>query len=212
MNEALLDTVRERASVGETEPAGEICGRQSARQLHEGEGVAPRLGEDPGLHLLVERTGNRRFQEHAGLVRREPLDQEFREPLKQLLDPEFAHGEHKPHPFRQEPASHEREGLRGHLVQPLRVVDDTHEWLLLRGVRQKAQDRQAYEEALRWRAVAQAESCPQRVALRFRQRRETVEQGCAQGVQTSERELHLRLDARRPADPASRGSHRYVPQ
>ena len=40
---------RERAGVGESEPAGEICGRQPARQLHGASGL-PASGEDPGFH------------------------------------------------------------------------------------------------------------------------------------------------------------------
>ena len=208
----MLDAARQRARVGESEPARELRRRQSARQLHEGEGVAACLVEDPGLHLLVERAGDRRVQQQSGVVGREPLDQELREPLEHLLVAELAHREHKPHPLRQEPARHERERLRGHLVQPLRVVDDAHERLLLGGVGQKAQDRQAHEEALRWRSGAQAERRAQRVALRARQRPETAEQGRAQRVQAGEGELHLGLDARRPGDLASPCSCRQVPQ
>src|SRR5690242_20422353 len=41
---------------------------------------------------------------------------------------------------------------------------------------------------------------------------EMPEHRCAQLVQTGERELHLRLHARRPSDPASRGGLRQMPQ
>ena len=212
LNEALLDAARQRPRVGEPEPARELGRRQPARQLHQSEGVAACLVEDPGLHLLVERAGNRRVQQQPGVVGREPLDQELRELLEHVLVADVAHREHEPHPLGQESARHERERLRRHLVEPLRVVDDAHERLLLGGVGQEAQDRQADEEALRWRSAAQAERRAQRVALRARQRPETAEQGRAQRVQAGEGELHLGLDARRPDDLASPCSRRHVPQ
>ena len=59
-----------RASVGEPEPARELRRRQSARQLDQRERVAARLVEDPGLHPLVERPGDRRVQQHARRRRR----------------------------------------------------------------------------------------------------------------------------------------------
>ena len=191
--------VNGRAS-GNPNPPASSAGVSPRGSSHESEGVAAGLVEDPGLHLLVERAGDRRVQQQSGVVGREPLDQELRESLERLLVAEVAHREHKSHPLRQEPSRHERERLRGHLVEPLRVVDDAHERLLLGGVGQQAQDRQADEEALRRRSGAHAERRAQRVALRARQRPETAEQGRAQRVQAGEGKLHLGLDARRRGD------------
>jgi hypothetical protein len=110
------------------------------------------------------------------------------------------------------PARDERQRLRGHPVEPLRVVDDAHERLLFGGVGQQAQDRQPDEEAIRRRSGTQAKRRVQRVALRAWQMPATVEHGCAQRVQAGECELHLGLDACRPGDPASPRASRQVPQ
>ena len=211
LEEAVLDAARQRARVGEPEPARELRRRQSARQLDQRERVAAGLAEDPGLHPLVERPGDRRVQQQPGVVGGQPLDHELRQPLEHVLVAGLAQREHQSDPLRQEPARHERERLRGHPVEPLRVVDDAHERLLLGGVGHQAQDRQSDEEAIRWRSVAQAERRAQRVALRARQTLETVEHVRAQRMQARERELHLGLDARRPGDPASRRGCRQMP-
>ena len=212
LEEAVLDAARQRARVGEPEPARELRRRQSARQLEQRERVAAGLVEDPSLHSLVERAGDRRVQQDASVVGGQSLDHELRQPLEHVLAVGVAHREHQPDPLRQEPARHERERLRRDPVEPLRVVDDAHERLLLGGVGQQAQDRQPDEEAIRRRSVAQAERRAQRVALRARQMPETAEHRCAQRMQAGERELHLGLDARRPGDPASRRGHRQVLQ
>ena len=175
-------------------------------------GLPRGLAEDPGPHPLVERPRDRRVQQQPGLVGGQPLDHELRQPLEHVLVAGLAQREHQPDPLRQEPARHERERLRGHPVEPLRVVDDAHERLLLGGVGQQAQDRQPDEEAIRRRSGAQAERRAQRVALRARQMLETAEHGRAQRMQAGERELHLGLDARRPGDPASLRGCRQVPQ
>ncbi len=203
--------VKGRAS-GRPNPPASSAGVSPRGSSREGEGVAACLVEDPGLHLLVERARNRHVQQLSGVVGREPLEMKLWQPLEHVLAAELAHREHESHPLRLDPARHERERLRGHVVQPLRVVDDAQERLLLGGVGQEAQDRQAHEEALRWRSGAQAERRAQGVALRARQHRETVEQGRAQRVQPGEGELHLGLDARRPGDPASICGGRQVPQ
>ena len=133
-------------------------------------------------------------------------------PSSACSSPDSRSANTNPDPLRQEPARHERERLRGHPVEPLRVVDDAHERLLLGGVGQQAQDRQPDEEAIRRRSGAQAERRAQRVALRARQVLETVEHRRAQRMQAGECELHLGLDACRPGDPASLGGRRQVPQ
>ena len=200
-----------RARVGEPEPARELRRRQPARQLDQRERVAARLAEDPGPHPLVERPRDRRVQQQPGVVGGQPLDHELRQPFEHVLVAGLAQREHQSHPLGQQPARHERERLRGHPVEPLRVVDDAHERLLLGGVGQQAQDRQPDQEAIRRRSGAQAERRAQRVALRARQMPETVEHRRAQRMQAGERELHLRLDARRPGDPASLRGRRQVP-
>jgi hypothetical protein len=71
-------------------------------------------------------------------------------------------------------------------------------------VGQQIQDRKSDEEVIRGAVVSQPEGCPQGVTLRARQALEPVEHGRAQLVQSRERQLHLRLHARRPRNAAPR--------
>jgi hypothetical protein len=52
--EALLDAGGQRHGRGQAEPAGELGGRQPARQLHERQWVPVRLRHDPRHHALVQ--------------------------------------------------------------------------------------------------------------------------------------------------------------
>jgi hypothetical protein len=124
----------------------------------------------------------------------------------------LAQREHQPDPLRQEAARHERERLRGDLIEPLRIVDDADQRPFLGRVGQEAQGRQPDHEPIRRRPGAEAERRAQRVALRARQVLQPSQDRRAQRVQAGECELHLRLDARRPGDPASLRGCRQMPQ
>ena len=100
-----------------------------------------------------------------------------------------------------EAARHERERLRRGLVKPLGVVHDPQEWLLLRHVREQAEDGQADEEPVRRVAAASSERGAERVALRAGQALDPIRERRAELVQPRVGELHLGLDARRPRDP-----------
>jgi hypothetical protein len=164
------------------------------------------------LHALVERPRDRCLQEQKGVIRGQPHDRELRQAVEHAVLEEPAHGEHQADPLREQPARHERQCLRRHPVEPVRVVDDAQQRPLLGGVRQQAQNRQPDQEAIRRRARGEPEGRAQRLALRTRQMPETIDQGRAQRVQARERELHLGLHARRPGDPALVGGRREVPE
>ena len=167
--EALLDTAGQRHLHGQPESARDRDRLPPARQLEQRERVAAGLAEDPVPNPRVERPGDRRVQQPAGVVGDQALDHELRQSLELVLVAGLAQREHQSHPLRQQASRHERECLHGHLVEPLRVVDDADQRLLLGGVGQQAQDGQADQEAIRRRAGAQAERRVQRVALRDRQ-------------------------------------------
>ena len=61
------------------------------------------------------------------------------------------------------------EQLRGGAVQPLRVVDDAGQRVLLGGLRHQRQRGQSHQEPVRRRTSAQPENSRERVALRDRQ-------------------------------------------
>ncbi|HET6988427.1 MAG TPA: hypothetical protein VFI00_17510 [Kribbella sp.] len=92
---------------------------------------------------------------------------------------------------------HERERLGRDGVEPLRVIDHTHQRLLLRHLRKQAQYRQSDQESVRRWSGVHPESSGQGVTLRSGQAIEMVQHRRAQLVQSGEGQLRLGLDARR---------------
>ena len=89
-------------------------------------------------------------------------------------------------------------------VEPLRVIDNSQQWLLLGGLGQQAEDRQSDQERIRRRvggARNQSERDAKRVVLGLRETVHKVEERGTQLLNRRERELHLRLDPGRPGDP-----------
>lgn len=91
-------------------------------------------------------------------------------------------------------AGDEREHLRRGAIEPLLVVDDADQRLLLGDIGKQAQDGQAPEEPIRRLSRADTEERAQGVALRNRQAVQPVQHGRQQLVQRGERQIHLRLD------------------
>jgi hypothetical protein len=128
---------------------------------------------------------------------------ELREPRELVVVAGLADGEHQRHRLRQETARDERERLRGHAIEPLRIVDETDHRSLLGCVGEQAEHRQSDQEPVRCVAVGHAERRPQRVALQARQSLQPVEQWGAELMQTGERQLHLGLHAGHAGDTTS---------
>ncbi len=188
---------------GKTEALHDRSRLPPARELEQCERVAIGLHEDPIPHSCVERGGYGRIEQLAGLVAGQSLDRQLGQPLELVPALRLAQREHDPHSFRQESSRNECERLRGDSVEPLRVVDDAQERLLLGCVGQQAEGRQPHEEPIRRGTSTQPECRVQRVALRARQMLDAVEHRYAQRMQAGECELHLGLDARRTNDPTS---------
>jgi len=121
-----------------------------------------------------------------------------------LLRGARAHREDQRDRLRQQAARDERERLRRGLVQPLRVIDHADKWSLLGHIGQQAQYRQPHQEPVRRAASAQPRRRAQRVALRAGKVIQVIQHGPAQLMQPREGQLHLRLHAGRPGDPAVR--------
>ena len=113
-----------------------------------------------------------------------------------------ADGEDQPDRLGPQTTRHERQRLRRGRVEPLRVVDEADQRPLLGHVGQQAEDGQADEEPIRGIAVAQTERGAERFALRAGKALHAIQGRRAELMQPRERELHLRLDARRPGDAA----------
>jgi hypothetical protein len=88
------------------------------------------------------------------------------------------------------------------VIQPLLVIHQAHQWVLLGRIGQQVEHGQTDDETVRRKSAAEAKSGPQRGALRSRESVEAIQHRRAQLMYPGEGELHLRLDtdgARHPA-------------
>ena len=83
-------------------------------------------------------------------------------------------------------------------IEPLGVVDQADERSLLSRLRQEPQYGECEEKAVWWLPLGERERRAERGALWSRQSVEAIQQRRAQLMQSGERELHLRLNGRRP--------------
>ena len=163
--EPLLDA-RQRPGVGAAEAARQLGRAHAARQLQQRERIAARLRDDPVADALVEPAGDHRRQQRARVLVAEPFEPQLRQARQLALLARLADAEHDRHRLGEQPARHEPEHLRRRLVEPLEVVHETQQRLLLGDLRQQAERRQADEEAVGRIAGREAERDPQRVLLR----------------------------------------------
>ena len=189
--EARLDPARERRA-GQDEAARELRRRQPAGKFEQRERVAARLVDDALAHLLVERASDDGVQQRLRVAPTQAFDDQLRQALERIVG--LTCGQDQAQRFREQPARDERQRLQRRAIEPLGVVDDTHQRAFAGHVGEQAQDRQPDEEAIGWRARHQPERRAQRVPLRPRQPLETIEHRRAQLVQAGERELHLGVD------------------
>ena len=202
-DEALLDRCRRRPPARDPEPAGQLGRGDASRHLEDGQRNAARLGDDAVSHLRVDSAQHDRFQQLARIGVGQALDLELRQP-----------GQHRRGASRtaktsgdrlgQQPPGDEAERLHRHLVEPLRVVDDAEQRLVVGGGGHQAQHGQPDQETVRGLPGAAAERDVQRLALRFRQFIEVVHQRRAQLLQPGECELHVGLHAGHLHDAESR--------
>jgi hypothetical protein len=211
--EAALDAMREGHRARDPEPAAELGRRQPVGQLEQRERVPPRLGDDPVAKLLVEPPADRRLQQGARVVVRQPLDHELRQAVQRQVVARLADREDQAHGLREQAPRDEGERLRRRLVLPLRVVDDADQRALLGHLGQEAQHGEPDEEAVGGRPRDAAERGAERHALRVGQPLHPVEHRRAELMDARERELHLGFHARRPRDATPRRAlHEVVEQ
>ena len=109
-------------------------------------------------------------------------------------------------------AGDEPENLRRALIEPLRVVDDGDERLLVGDRGEQRQRGEPHQEWLRRRTDAQSEHGRERFALRDRQPLEVIEHGRTELVEAAVGELHFRLDAEGRCDVPAFGAIGQVAQ
>jgi hypothetical protein len=129
---ALLDAARQRPRIRKPEAACQLCRHEIPRKLEQRERVATRLGDDPLPHLLVEPSLDRRGEQLPGVAVAQPPDRKLRQ-VRQLRGvARLADGEHDRDRLGEQASRGEAQGLRRLAIQPLRIVDQADERLLLR--------------------------------------------------------------------------------
>ena len=106
-----------------------------------------RFGDDPLQHALVEPRRKDRLEQRPRISTAERLDVKLGEAGERVN--RLPRREDDRDLLGQEAAGDERKHPRGCTVEPLRVVDDTEEWLLLGGLRQQVEDGEPDEERVR---------------------------------------------------------------
>ena len=141
-----------------------------------------------------------------------PLDRQLGEPGEDVVADARARCAHERDPLGEEAAGDEAEDLRGGVVEPLRVVDDADERLLLGDLGEQRQRGESDQEPVGRRAGAPTEHRRERVALRGGQAVEAIQHRRAELVEAAVGELHLRLDANGRRDVPARDTLGYVVQ
>ena len=194
---------RHRQRLGQRLVARELRGAQRRRQLDERQRVAVGLLEQPLADLRRGRRGGVREQLGGGRVV-EAVDR-VRGHVGRL---EHAHvalarAEQEHDALGIEPARDELQRVGGPGIEPVGVVDEAQDRLLLGELGQQRQRTGVDEEALLPAAVREPERGPQRGGLRCGQPVEVAQRRAQKLLQRGERQLGLRLD------PA-RGEHVHV--
>ena len=208
LRKAVFDLAGHRPAAGQPVSPGVTRRRPGARQLEQGKRVAVAFRDDLVDDGRVERAVHVAQQQPPCVAVPEAADRQRGQPGQHAGFGPRAGRVHQRDPLGQQASGHETDDLRGGVVEPLRVVDDTRQRALLGGLRQQRQRGQADQEAVGRRTGAQPEHRGERVALRGRQLVEAVQQGGAQLMQAAVGQLHLRLRAygatRSPTHPPSR--------
>ena len=189
------ERVLERPRAGTAEARRQVGGAHVAWQLQQSERVASGLGNDPLTDVLVEPAGDHRRQQGARVLVVEPDQAQLRQACQLALLTRLPDREHDRDALGEQAACHESEHLGRDLVEPLEVVDETQQRLVLGHLGQEAERGQPDEEAVAGRARREAERNLQHVLLRQRECAQMREQRTAELVQARKRQLHLRLDA-----------------
>ena len=113
------------------------------------------------------------------------------------------HRHDKHDPLCQQPPGNEGNRLRGDAIEPLRVVDEADQRLLLSAVGQQVQHRESNQETIRRFPTGQAEGGTKGATLRIGQAVKSIQERSAELMQSCVGELHLGLDAGQPHDMAT---------
>ena len=140
------------------------------------------------------------------------MDRQDRQPGENVIAGSRPRRAHDRDPLGKEAAGDEPQDLRRGAVEPLRVIDETGQRLLLGDLGEQRERGQPHQEPVGRRAGATAEHRRERVALRSGQPVQMAQHRRAELVQAGVGQLHLRLDAGGPRDMPADHPVGQVPQ
>jgi hypothetical protein len=139
---ALFDPPGDRLTTGKTEPAGQAGDVPGPRQLKQGERVTVTLLDDLVADGGVEGAGHVGQQQRASIAVTEAAHGQLREPGENVIADPRPRGAHDRDRLGEQAAGDEPQDLRRGVVEPLRVVDDTGQRLLLGDLGEQRERRQ----------------------------------------------------------------------
>jgi hypothetical protein len=164
------------------------------RQLEECQRVAVTLGDDPVADRGIERAVHFVQQQRTCLAVAEPFDGQLGQPGEYVVADARTRGAYERNPLGEDAATDESDDLGGGLIEPLRVVDNADERLLVGDQCEQCQGAQPHQEAIRRRPGRLAEYRRERLALRGGHLLEAVQQRRAELMEAAVGQLHLGLD------------------
>ena len=191
---ALFDLADHRLTTRQPKSTGKVCDVPATRQLEERERVAVAFADDLVADGGIERSIHVVQQQRPGIAVAEPVDGQLGKPGEDLVAGAGPRCTHQRDPLGEQAAADESEDLCGSVVEPLRVVHDAEQWLLLGGVCEQRQRREPHQESVRRGTGALAEHRGEGLPLRDRQPVEVIQYGSAKLVEAAVGQLHLRLD------------------
>ena len=175
--------------------ASELVGGQARRELDQREGISVRALDQ----AVAERRRELRREQRVSCLAVETGEPKLRQPLESGRLP-VARCKEQHDTLRLEAPRRERERLGGRAVEPLSIVHDAKQRLLVRSLREQAQHADGDQETVARLARRESESTAQRVSLRLWDSVDLVEYRQQDPLQRGERELRLRLDPDAPED------------
>ena len=190
----LLDPVSDPLAAG-CEPASNGCDIRYPRELEEGEWVAVALRDELPVHRSIERPWRVSEEQRSRIPVPEAADRHLREPGKNMITDARSCRTDERDRLGQEAMSDKAEGLLRRLVEPLRVVDDADQGLLLGQLAHEREGREPDHEPVRSRAGTEPEHGRQRLALWLWKPFELTQHRGADLVEPAVGELELGLDS-----------------
>jgi hypothetical protein len=148
----------------------------------------------------IDGAGHAGQQQRASVAATEAADGKLGKSRENVVAGSRSRGAQDRDPLGEETAGHEPQDLRRGVVEPLRVIDDADQRLLLGDLGEQRQRGQPHQEPVGRGAGAAAEHRRECVALRSGQPAEMVQHRRAELVQAGIGQFHLRLHADRSRD------------